>query len=115
IQANGSQPSYHISLLSGMPLAMLQATCAHEYTHAWLNENVSEERSRNLSPDAVEGFCEFIAYSLMDSLNEEIPKKRITSNAYTHGQIHLFIDARERWGFYEVVKWMKYGLADHLD
>src|SRR3989454_7848018 len=40
---------------SGLPVAAFKATCAHEYAHSWLNENLSDERRESLSPDAVEG------------------------------------------------------------
>src|SRR5438876_31148 len=32
---------HEISILSALPLAALEATCAHEYAHTWLNKNLS--------------------------------------------------------------------------
>src|SRR5208282_5061888 len=35
---------YKMRLMIGLPLAELKATCAHEYSHAWVGENVPKER-----------------------------------------------------------------------
>ena len=104
-----------ISLLSGLPVAAFKATCAHEYAHSWLNENLSDERRESLSPDAVEGFCELIAFRLMDAQNEEAQQKLIELNAYTRGHIHLFLAAEKRYGFDDIVDWMKSGIDDRLN
>jgi hypothetical protein len=103
-----------ISLLSALPLASFKATCAHEYAHTWLNENLSEQRKKSLSRDANEGFCELVSYRLMEAQNEVAQKKLILSNAYTRGQIHLFLEAERLYGFNDVVDWMKYGVDDRL-
>jgi hypothetical protein len=100
--------------LSGLPLASFQATIAHEYTHAWINENLSAKRKQGLSQDANEGFCELVSYRLMDSQNEEAQKRLIKLNAYTRGQIHLFLEAEQTYGMNDMVDWMKYGTADRL-
>jgi len=86
---------YKMSLLIGMPLAQLKETCAHEYSHAWVGENVPKERRARLGRDAEEGFCEMVGYLLMDSQNEEVEKKRVLHNHYTRGQIDLFIEAEK--------------------
>jgi hypothetical protein len=109
------QTRYKMSLLTGMPLAQLKETCAHEYSHAWVGENVPRERHARLSRDAEEGFCELVGYLLMDSQNEEVEKKRVLQNHYTRGQIDLFIEAEQRYGFDEVLDWMKYGVAPKLE
>ena len=98
-----------------MPLAQLKETCAHEYSHAWVGENVPKERHARLARDAEEGFCELVGYLLMDSQNEELEKKRVLQNHYTRGQINLFIEAEQRYGFDEVLDWMKYGVAPQLE
>jgi len=109
-------PSEHrISILGGMPLSFFQATCAHEYTHTWLNESLSASRKSSISKDAVEGFCELVAYLYMDSLRDEREKARIRNNAYTRGQIDLFIAAESQFGFNDVLEWMKSGADDRLD
>jgi hypothetical protein len=106
---------YKMSLLIGMPLAQLKETCAHEYSHAWVGENVPKERRARLGRDAEEGFCEMVGYLLMDSQNEEVEKKRVLHNHYTRGQINLFIEAEKSYGFDQVLDWMKYGVTGQLE
>jgi hypothetical protein len=106
---------YKMSLLTGLPLAQLKETCAHEYSHAWVGENVPKERRARLGRDAEEGFCELVGYLLMDSQNEEVEKKRVRQNHYTRGQIDLFIEAEKRYGFDQVLDWMKYGVTAQLE
>ncbi len=105
---------YKMSLLTGLPLAQLKETCAHEYSHAWVGENVPKERRARLGRDAEEGFCELVGYLLMDSQNEAVEKKRVLQNHYTRGQIDLFIEAEKRYGFDQVLDWMKYGVSGQL-
>jgi len=112
---NNYQRIYEINVLSALKLPQLKETCAHEYTHAWVFENVPAIRKKVLSRDAEEGFCELVGYLLMDSQNEEELKHAVLRNNYTHGQIDLFIEAEKRFGFNEVVEWMKYGLDSKLD
>jgi hypothetical protein len=109
-KTNKGQVRYDISLLSGLPLADFKAVCAHEFTHAWLAENVPAARKKTLGHDANEGFCELMAYLLMQSQGEKDQMKSITHNRYTRGQIDLFIEAENRYGFNEVVEWIKYGV-----
>lgn len=102
-------------LMTGLPLAELKATCAHEYSHARVGENVPKERRARLGRDAEEGFCELVAYLLMDSQQEEGQKKFILQNRYTRGQVDLFIEAEKRYGFDQVLDWMKYGESPQLE
>ena len=60
-RTNRSGLSHAISLMSALPLAEFKATCAHEYSHAWVFENVPPERRKSLSREAHEGFCELVA------------------------------------------------------
>ncbi len=113
-KTNHARLEHRLSLLSALPLGSFKATCAHEYSHAWLNENLSGERKKTLSQDANEGFCELVSYLLMDSQNDEAVKKQIRLNAYTRGQIHLFLEAERRFGFNDIVDWMKYGTDGRL-
>jgi hypothetical protein len=111
---------YSISMLTGLPQADLRATCAHELSHTWVAANVPKSRHERLERDAEEGFCELVAYLLMDSQHEESEKKAILANHYTRGQVQLFIEAEQRYGLDQVLDWMKYGettrLTDgHLD
>ncbi len=111
----GHETRYKMSLMTGLPLAELKATCAHEYSHAWVGENVPKERRARLGRDAEEGFCELVAYLLMDAQAEETQKKFILQNHYTRGQVDLFIEAEKRFGFDQVMDWMKYGEAGQLE
>jgi hypothetical protein len=106
---------YKMHLMTGLPLAQLKETCAHEYSHAWVGENVPKERRARLGRDAEEGFCELVGYLLIDSQNEEVEKKRVLQNHYTRGQIDLFIEAEKQYGFDQVLDWMKYGVAAQLE
>jgi Protein DA1 len=106
---------YKMSLMTGLPLVELKATCAHEYSHAWVGENVPKERHAGIARDAEEGFCELVAYLLMDSQHEEGQKKFILQNHYTRGQVELFIEAEQRYGFDQILDWMKYGVAARLE
>jgi hypothetical protein len=105
---------YRVSIMSGLPRSWFQATCAHEYTHVWVNEHLSESRRQTLGRDAEEGFCELVSYLLVDAQHDESQKAAILRNAYTRGQIDLFIDAERRFGFNEVVDWIQYGDAEEL-
>jgi hypothetical protein len=106
---NGVAIRHQVSLLAALPKAELKTVSAHELGHAWLFENVPASRKRTLAEEANEGFCELVAYMLMSSQQEEEQQKSIRRNAYTRGQIDLFIDAEHRFGFNEIVDWMKYG------
>jgi hypothetical protein len=106
---------YQIRLMTGLPLAELKSTCAHEYAHTWVQANVPRERKAGLGRDAEEGFCELVAYRLMDSQREEGQKKTLLQNRYTRGQIDVFIEAEKRYGFDQVLDWMKYGEAAQLE
>jgi hypothetical protein len=103
-----------MSLLSGLPRASFRATCAHEYAHAWLNQNLTAKRKGTLGRDANEGFCELVAYLLMDAEREEAQKRAILANAYTRGQVRLFIDAERAYGVNEIADWMRFGVDDQL-
>ncbi len=108
-KTNANGRAYKVSVLSGLSRSQLKATCAHELTHAWVFENISPARRRTLGSDGHEGFCELVAYLLMDSQGDEDAKKQILLNHYTRGQINLFIEAEHRFGFNEVVEWVKNG------
>lgn len=106
---------YHMSLMIGLPLSDLKETCAHEYSHAWVGENVSPERHARIDRDAEEGFCEMMGYLLMDAQGEEAEKQRVLANNYTRGQVQVFIAAEQRYGFDDVLDWMRYGVTSRLD
>jgi hypothetical protein len=107
------QPEHSIYVLDGLPPARFLATCAHEWAHAWIHENISSDR--RLNPNSTEGFCEWVAYKLMTERNEAVEKKMILANTYTRGQVDAFIKADEDLRPYDIVKWMKSGLDHRID
>lgn len=113
-RTNFNRIVHQISLMSGLPRAELKSVCAHELSHAWVFENVPNTRKKTLSKDAHEGFCELIAYKLMCSQEDEEQKAHIRRNHYTRGQIDLFVDADGKYGFNEILDWMKYGVDSAL-
>jgi hypothetical protein len=107
------QFEHRISILIGLRKSRVAAVCAHEYTHAWLHENVVV--GRKLDSDTVEGFCELVAFKLVSDRNDAAEKKIILDNSYTSGQIHGLVKAEDRYRFPEIVKWMKDGVDDKVD
>jgi hypothetical protein len=115
LTGDNGEKRYKISLMTGLPLSELKETCAHEYSHTWVGENVPAERHRRIARAAEEGFCEMVGYLYMDSQNDENEKKRVMANLYTRGQVALFVEAERRYGFDQVLDWMKYGTTSQLE
>ncbi len=107
---NRGRVEYRISLMSGLLPSWFRATCAHEYTHTWLAEHVSRHRRETLGRDAEEGFCELMAYLLMDAQHDEAQKRMILRNQYTRGQIALFVAAQNQYGLNDVLDWIQFGV-----
>ncbi len=105
--------AHTIFLLNGLPRPQLMAVCAHEYAHTWVNEHW--KRTRQIDKDSVEGFCELIAYKVMDLRNEEAEKKRILQSDYTRGQIQTVLKAEEEYRFFRVIAWVCDGVDSWLD
>jgi hypothetical protein len=111
---NHNRLEHQISLLGGLLPSWFRATCAHEYSHTWVREHVSAHRQATLGRDAEEGFCELVAYMLMDARHDEAQKARILRNGYTRGQIKCFVAARNQYGFNDVLDWIQYGAGETL-
>jgi hypothetical protein len=109
------QTRYKIGLLTGQSQAQLEEVCAHELSHAWVGENVTPERHAQIQRDTEEGFCEMMGYLYVDSKGEEQEKKRVLANAYTRGQVQLFIEAEQQYGFDEILDWMQHGVTGRLE
>lgn len=105
------QYEHHIFLLNGLTPARLTSISAHEYAHAWMHENIPA--TRKLDPNAVEGFCELVAYKVAVEREDPIEKQIILANAYTRGQISAFVQGENEHQFHRIVHWMKTG-ADEL-
>jgi hypothetical protein len=108
----GTDFAHSIYLVRGLSRARFLATSAHEYTHAWMSENVPPDRK--LDADAIEGFCELAAYRLMSDLHEDGERRVILTNAYTRGQIDTFVKAEDQHRFYRIVEWVKSGVEDRI-
>ncbi len=104
---------HSIFLLDGLGPARLAAVAAHEWAHTWLFENLPANRS--LKQDAVEGFCELVAYRLMGQRQEEIERQVILANTYTAGQFNLLAETVTEAQFLRVVDWMKSGTEPLFD
>jgi hypothetical protein len=102
-----------IYMLYGLPQPRFTTTAAHEYSHAWLNENV--RRERKLERDTIEGFCDWISYKYATerALENEIQFK--TDSTYSRGQMQAFLAAEKEHGFYRVIQWLKSGADSELD
>lgn len=109
----GDESEHRIFVLSGLRKSRAAAVCAHEFTHAWLFQNVPD--GRMLDGDTVEGFCELVAYKLVTDRQDTIEQKVILDNSYTSGQIHSLVVAEDRYRFYEIVKWIKEGVDQKID
>lgn len=111
----GNRYVHSISLLSDLRKSRLLAVCAHEIGHTWLNQNLKQERKLIITPETVEGFCEMLAYKLMESHQEKYEMETLKSSDYTKGQILALLDAEERYGFNAILEWMKSGEDARLD
>lgn len=104
---------HEIFLCSGLAKMRLAAVAAHEYTHAWIHENVPS--GRVINADVEEAFCELSAYTLMTRRGQDIEKKMILENAYTRGKIEVLVKAADSFQFFRVAQWMKSGSDETLD
>jgi len=111
--ADGTNYDHRIYLLSGILKPQFMATCAHEYTHTWLNEH--GDKTRTLNKDTVEGFCELMAWKYVAAKNDKAELNRILENNYTRGQIHALIAAEKRYQFHRVIDWIHRGEDSWLD
>ncbi len=111
----GAHCVHTISLLSGLSRPRLEAVAAHEFSHAWLNENLTSKRKDAISRDALEAFCELVAYDLVVARNHLVEKTNILENPYTAGQLEAFRVAEARHGFNAIVDWVQFGESARLD
>jgi hypothetical protein len=115
IQSSGTNGDLQhiVYLLSGQPRARLMAVGAHEYAHAWINENVPADRQ--LDSTNAEAFCELIAFKVMSDLREETEKNVILDNPDMGVALAAFVRAEERYGLYRITQWVQAGLQPRLD
>jgi hypothetical protein len=110
---DGTNYDHRIYLLSGVLKPQFMATCAHEYTHTWLNEH--SDKARTLHKDTAEGFCELMAWKYVAARNDKSELNRILDNTYTRGQVDALIAAEQRYQFYRVIDWVQRGVDSWLD
>lgn len=103
---------HDIYLIEGMSPARFASVAAHEFAHAWLNENLPT--TRTIHPDTIEAFCELVAHKLMTDRNHTFEKTAIERNLYTRGQIHTLLKAESELRFHRLLDWMKTGLDDRI-
>jgi hypothetical protein len=99
-----------IYILYGLTRERMIAVSAHEYGHTWLHENVQ----RKLNHDTVEGFCDWMAYKIIQPKSPSETKVLYQSN-YSQGQSRAFIAAEKEHGFYHVMNWVKNGVDPEVD
>jgi len=110
---DGTNYDHRVYLLSGVLKPQFMATCAHEYTHTWLNEH--SDKTRTLHKDTVEGFCELMAWKYVTAKDDQAEQNRILDNTYTRGQVDALIGAERRYQFYRVIDWIHRGVDSWLD
>ncbi len=100
--------SHETFLLNGLGPARLAAVIAHEYAHAWVEDNVTNPV--HLDRDALEGFCDLIAYKLMVRTGETREKMVLLASAQARGQMSGFIQAELPQEFARTLAWVKTGM-----
>jgi hypothetical protein len=111
--SDGTNYEHRIYLLSGVLRPQFMATCAHEYTHTWLNEHATKVRT--LHKDTIEGFCELMSWKYVSGKRDTNEVNRILENDYTRGQIHALIAAEERYQFHRLIDWIHRGEDSWID
>ncbi len=99
--------SHNVVLLSGQTRTLTLSTCAHEFGHLWLTENLKP--GRTLDPDTREAICELLAFKLAARRNDTNEVARIKQNPYTKGVILNAIEFDAREGMPGVVTWVRNG------
>ena len=84
---------------------------AHEYGHAWMHENVT----RKLNQDAVEGFCDWLAYQIIKDKSLPGEMKVLLASEYSRGQLQAFLAAEKEHSFNRVILWVKSGVEPAVD
>lgn len=113
ITNNAGSRKHSIRILTGLDSGNTRAVVAHELTHAWVADNVPEERK--FSGDAEEGFCELVAYLVAENMNDHRSMQRIEDNGYTRGQFALFLKAKQLHEMQTLLDWVMYGEESSID
>ncbi len=97
--------THNVVLMSGQLRGTTYSTCAHEFTHLWINENL--KAGRKLDPDTREALCELFAYKLAARRGDTNEIARLKQNPYTKGVILNAIEFDAREGLAGVVSWVQ--------
>ena len=111
VQRGASEFEHTIYLLYGLTRDRMKLVAAHEYGHAWLLENVH----RKLTFNAIEGFCDWLAYKIAKDKNMLQETKVLLASEYSGNQLKAFIAAEEQKSFYHVIQWLKDGIDPEID
>lgn len=105
---------HQIYVANGFPENKLKAILAHELAHVWIHENLPVERAEMLDSDTVEGFCELVAYQMMENENAVHVRTSIRKNLYTVGQQNILIEVESGYGFNRILQWLYKGTNRRL-
>ncbi len=108
----GGGYTHNVVLMSGQLRSTTLSTCAHEFAHLWLNENLKAGRS--LDPDTREALCELFAYRLAAHRGDTNELTRIKQNTYTKGVVLSAIEFDAREGLPGVLSWVRTGTEPSL-
>lgn len=108
----GGGYTHNVVLMSGQLRSTTLSTCAHEFAHLWLNENLKDGRS--LDPDTREALCELFAYRLAERRGDTNELTRIKQNTYTKGVVLSAIEFEAHEGLPGVVSWVRTGTGPTL-
>jgi hypothetical protein len=103
----GNGFTHNVVLLSGQLRGLTLSTCAHEFGHLWINENLPA--GRTLEPDTLEAVCELFGYKLAARRGDTNELARIRRNPYTNGRILPMLDMEAREGLAAVLSWVRSG------
>lgn len=108
----GGGYTHNVVLMSGQLRSTTLSTCAHEFAHLWLNENLKDGRS--LDPDTREALCELFAYRLAERRGDTNELTRIKQNTYTKGVVLSAIEFEAHEGLPGVMSWVRTGTEPSL-
>jgi hypothetical protein len=109
----GKSLVHNVLLLSAQFKTDTAMTCAHEYTHLWINENRPD--GREIDPDTMEAICEAAAFQLATAKASAEQQEKIRQNPYTHGRILPVLEAVKDQGFAALLEWVKSGTGKTLE
>ena len=103
----GPDMSHSVLLVSGYTKEQVRYTCAHEYTHLWINEALDPKRKIELH--TAEAICELVAWKLATNDGSSDSVQSILSNPYTAGRIKTAVELESKHGIASILEWVKRG------